>query len=226
MTIVQVNSGQITNAAAFTPTLGSATSGSNRLALFVAGNTTVTTLSGWTLRTSQVNEMGHYLYDRAGDGGTSWGPWTNVSGDLTWVVLEIQAGVYISGSGQNSISSSTTYSTPNNTPTAGTRCVVASIASLIATTAVRTVSGRTNSFVEQADLCVADSDYPMQGVAVLDNVAANGSTAYSTTATYSQASTGRSALIASYETSSGAPAATSFPFKRSPHRGLILRGRR
>lgn len=204
MTITQLNSGTSTGTS-FTTTLGSASNASNRLVLFVAGNTTVTTLSGWTLRTSQVNEMGHYVYDRAGDGTSSWG-WSNSSGQITWVLLEIQAGSYDTATGSNNISASTTYTTPALTPTAGTRIVIASLGSTTGSSVVRTLSGWTNSFAEQADLCQASADYPMQGLAVLDNITANGSTSYSTTGTYS-ASNGRSALIASYATTSGgAPA--------------------
>lgn len=205
MTIVQQNSGTSTGSS-FTATLGSASDASNRLVLIVAGNTTVTTLSGWSLRTSQVNFMGHYIYDRAGDGSASWG-WSNTSGQLTWVLLEIQDGAYNTATSVNNQLSGTTYNTPNLTPAAGTKIVIASLGSTIASATVRTVSGWTNSFVEQADLCQASSDYPMQGVAVLDNLAADGTTAYSTTGTYSASSTGRSALIASYVTSAGgAPA--------------------
>jgi hypothetical protein len=199
--IVQQNSG-LSTGTGFTVTTPGASNASNRLVLFVAGNTTVTTLSGWTLRTSQVNQMGHYLYDKAGDGASSW-TWANASGQLTWAIFEVGAGGYDIASSANNGTGTNTYNTPTLTPTAGTREVLASLASL-SNTAARTISGWTNSFVELVDLCQATADNPMQGVASLDDIAANGSTGYSTTGTYSQPSTGRSAIIAAYSTSAGA----------------------
>ena len=220
MTIVQQNTGTSTGTS-FTVTLPAASNVSNRLVLIVGGNTVVTTLSGWTLRTSQVNYMGHYLYDKAGDGASSWGAWSNAAGQLTWVLLEVQGGAYDTAASANDGASGTAYNTPNLTPAAGTRIVLASIGSENANPQVRTVSGWTISFVELADLCQASADYPMQGVAALDNLSANGSTAYSTTATYSLNSTGRSALIASYATTAGGAA----PAPQAPtwHRQVIHR---
>jgi hypothetical protein len=183
-----------------TPTLPGASSASNLVVLIIAGNTTVTTPGSWNLRTSQVNQMGHYLYDRAGFSLTSVAV-TTASGQGTWWIAEISGGVYDTSTSANSTSGSGTYVTPSLTPASGTRILIASLGST--STVARTISGWTNSFVEQADVCQASADFPMQGVAVLDSVAANGSTAYSTTATYSLTSPGRSAIIASYATSAG-----------------------
>lgn len=203
MTIVQSNSGTWTGTS-FTPTLLAASAASNGVLIIVAGNTTVTTPGSWSLRTSQVNQMGHYLYTRDGVSLTSVAM-TSGAGQGTWVIVEVQGGTYDTSSSANAATGTNTYNTPTLTPTAGAREVIASLASL-SNTGARTISGWTNSFTEFADTCQATADNPMQGAANLA-VTADGVTGYSTTGTYSQPSTGRSAIIVSYGTGSGAAAA-------------------
>ena len=65
MSIVQQSSG-LFNGASFTVTLPAASSSANRVVVIVAGNTIVNTGSGGRCGDSQVNYMGHYLWDRAG----------------------------------------------------------------------------------------------------------------------------------------------------------------
>lgn len=202
MGILQQASGTFTGTS-FTPTLPATSSAANCVVLIVAGNTTVTTPAGWTLRTSQVNQMGHYLWDRQGVALASVAV-SNSAGQGTWWIAEIAGGSYQNASSVNAASNATTYVTPSLTPTAGVRTLIASLGSTHATTA-RTISGWTNSFVEVADVCQATADFPMQGVAVRDDLTVNGSTAYSTTGTYSLSNGGRSAIIASYVTTA-APA--------------------
>lgn len=201
MGIVQQNSGTF-NGTSFTPTLGATTQTGNTVYLIVAGNTTVTTPTNWTLRTSQVNFMGHYAYSRTGVALSSVSV-SNASGQGTWWLFEVN-GAYDTSTSANSSSPATTYSTPALTPASGTRSVFASIASTADSgSTVRTVSGWTSSFVEQIDLCQATADAPMQGGAVLADITANGTTSYSTSATYSAASAGRSAIILSSASSAG-----------------------
>jgi hypothetical protein len=212
VTIVRQASGLVTGTS-FTATLPAASSSSNRVVCIFAGNTTVTTPTGWTLRTSQVNQMGHYLWDRAG-GAASYA-FTNSNGQGTWWIAEFQGNAYDTSTSANATASLNTYNTPNLTPAAGTRILVASLGSLTADSpgVARTLSGWTNGFVEQADLCQPTADYPMQGVAVLDNTAVNGTTVYSTTGTYSGNSVGRSAIIASYLTT-GTATPTAAAYRR------------
>lgn len=214
MGIIQQNTG-VFDGTSFTASLASASSASNGVVLIIAGNTTITTPASWTLRTSQVNFMGHYMFDRAGASLTSVAV-TNSAGQGTWWMAEIASGTHDISTSANNSASGTTYNTPNLTPTAGTREVLASIASTAFTAnQARTVSGWTNSFVEQADLCqtLTATDEPMQGVASLDNITTDGVTVYSTTTTYSANSVGRSALIGAYVTSTGgaAPAPPRYP---------------
>lgn len=210
MPIVQQASGTFNGLNTLTATLPGASSASNTVVLFVAGNTTVTTPTNWSLRTSQVNSMGHYLYERAGVALTSIST-NNAAGAGTWWIAEIAGGVYDTSAGQNAgAAGSGTYNTPTTfTPAAGNRIILADLGSLVGNATVRTLSGWTNSFVEQIDVCQPTADYPMQGGAALDGVTANGSTTYSTTGTYSNASIGRSALVGSWATS-GAASATRF----------------
>ncbi len=200
MTILQQASGSFNGTGSMTLTLPAASSASNTVVAIIAGNTVVTTPAGWTLRTSQVNQMGHYLYDRTG-GSTTYTFAFSGTASLTWWIAEIPgAATFDKAASANDATGSGIYSTPSLTPAAGTRLVVASLGSTLAGT-VRTISGWTNGFVEQADVCQPTQDYPMQGVAVLDNLAANGTTAYTTQGTYSATSGGRSAVIGSWATS-------------------------
>ena len=58
MALAQSNTGTF-NGPPFTVTLPAASNAANRVVLFVMGNTLITTPSGWTLLTSQLNHMGH-----------------------------------------------------------------------------------------------------------------------------------------------------------------------
>ena len=180
--------------------LPGASTGTSIIALIVAGNTAVATPAGWTLRQSRVNEMGHYLFTRQGGGGTTWAIPT-AAGAGTWYVAEIGNGTYDTGAVSDNINWSTTYATPNLTPTTGTRLLAASLASTNSDSNIRTISGWTNSFEEVADICSPTGDYPMQGIATR-TIEANGSASYSTSGTYSLSSGSRSAIIASFVTTS------------------------
>src|SRR5437868_5875590 len=223
MGILQQASGTFT-ASGFAPTLPATSSSANCVVLIIAGNTTITTPTNWTLRTSQVNQMGHYLFDRQGVALQSVTV-TSAAGQGTWCIAEIARGSFQTGGAlsQNAATNATTYSTNSLTPTAGTRTIIASLGST-QTGTVRTLSGWTNSFVEVADVCQPTADYPMQGVAVLDNLTANGSTAYSTTGTYSTSSGGRSAIIASYVTTAGGGTTTGTLSAQTPKTTASIAG--
>lgn len=205
MPIVQQASGTWTGTSV-TPTLPGASSASNTVVLCLAGNVTATTPTNWTLRTSQVAQMGHYWFDRVAASVTSVTV-TTASGQGVWAIAEIAGGAYVTSNSVNNTTGAASYTTPVLTPAAGTEIMLASIAGLF--TSARTVSGWTNGFVEIIDLCATATDNPMQGVAILDSVTATGASTYSTTATYSNTSTGKSAIIAAYNTT-GAAATTAF----------------
>jgi hypothetical protein len=197
MTILQENSGTFTGTT-FDVTLPGASSASNLVVVFVMANTVINTPSGFTLRDSQVSNMGHYLFDRAG-GAASY-TFTNSAGQGTWYVAEVPSGAFVNSASANDTSGNSIYNTPALTPTAGVRTILASIGCSTAYAEVRNTNGWTNSFVERADVCYVGADYPMQGVAALD-VTANGSTAYSTDVQFepiANNSVSRTAIIAAY----------------------------
>lgn len=175
--------------------LPGSTAPTSTIVLFVAGNTLVPTPAGWTLRESQVNEMGHYLFTRSG-GTNSWSITTN-SGMGTWYISEIANSTYDVSASANDMVGSMSYTTPTLTPTAGNRLLLASIGSNHGTD-IRTVDNWTDSFTEVADVCyTVSADYPMQGVA-MRTVVADGSTGYQTSADYSLGVTIRTAIITAF----------------------------
>ena len=195
--LVQQNS-SIWTGTTMSVSLPSTTSPLSTIVLIIAGNTIVSTPSGWTLRESQVNMMGHYLFTRTG-GTNSWNITTN-SGAGTWYAAEVGGG-YETSLSDNDSGGDAWYTTPLLAPTVGNRLLVASIGSVSDEPyTVRTVSDWTNDFTGVADICNATADYPMQGVAAR-SVTTDGVTSYETTATYSINSTGRSAIITSFTVS-------------------------
>lgn len=178
--------------------LPSATLGTSTVALFIMGNTTISTPAGWTLRRSEVANMGHYLFTRDGDGTNSWSIPAAFTG--TWYVAEIGNGEYDTGASANNTTGSMTYTTPNLVPTAGTRLMIASVGG--ANNNPNTIVSWNNDFTEVADVYVAQMDRPMQGVATR-TVTANGSDTYSTMATYQFSTESRTAIIASFVTTGG-----------------------
>ncbi len=168
------------------------------VALFVAGNTLVPTPAGWTLRRSEVNDMGHYLFTREGGGASSW-TLPTAAGAGTWYVAEVGNGEYDTSASANDVNWAFNYSTPTIVPATGTKLVMASIGSLDSNGGAATMTGWTNDFVEVADVCSAVGDRPMQGVATL-TVEANGIAAFGTVGTFEFNRGSRSAIIASFVT--------------------------
>lgn len=204
MTIVRSNSGTA-NANNFTVSLGQASTVGNRIVVCVVGNNVIPTPSGWTSRQPQVVTMGHYIFDRAADGASSW-PFVVGSpqtvGLETWVAFEIAGGAYDIAAGSNSGGGSG-ITTPTITPTAGNRHIIASVG-VVDSSSAKTFSGWSGGFVEQFDLSVAGGDNPSQGVALLSTTA-NGATGYATTVAESPAGTfARSGIIAAYSWSAAA----------------------
>ena len=192
--ILQQASGTWTGAS-MQVSLPSATLGTSTVALFIVGNTTIATPAGWTLRRSEVANLGHYLFTRDGDGTNSWSiPSAHVG---TWYVAEIGNGAYDTSAAANNVFSAITHSTSNLTPSAGTRLVIASVGG--ANNNPNTITSWTDDFTEVADVYVAAMDHPSHGVATR-TVTANGSGSYATTATYQFMTNSRTAIIASFVT--------------------------
>lgn len=214
MTVVQSNSGTFdAPGGAFTVSLPSATSASNRVVVLILSNTVITAPggAGFTLRTSQVNLTGHYLWDAAG-GSNSWSftP-SNTAKQGIWYVMELYQSTYDTSASSNNAASATTYASPTITPATGDKHLIASFGSVEGTNNVmRTATAFTNSFTEIFDTGVSVDDYPMHAIATRD-VVGNGTTTYTTTVTFSVTGQGRSAIIASYSNVAGGSALTASP---------------
>lgn len=194
MAVIQQASGQFNGNGGFTPTLPAASSPSNTVVVAIAGNTVVATPSGWTLRTSQVNWMGHYLWDRTG-GSAAYSFTANGQG--TWWIAEL-SGTYNTALSANNTAAANIYTTPTLTPSAGNKTLIASIGNVKANDNARTTTF-SDSFVESVDTYVPVGDYPLHALATRE---APGGTAYSTAATASATSVGWSAIIAAYTSAS------------------------
>jgi hypothetical protein len=183
VTIIQRNSGTFTGTSiVVAPTSGAFGSGTV-LVIAVFGNTTVTTLSGWTQRTNSVIDMGLYSYDKAGAGESSV-TFTCASGSGEWHVWELSSGsTWLNGSASQTATAGSTQATPSNTPTAGNRHILAVVGGNGGGN-TRNVTAVSAGFTKYGDLQVTTQDWTFSAAADLD-VTANGSTAYTTTGTFS-----------------------------------------
>jgi hypothetical protein len=204
VTIIQRNAGTF-NGTSFSvaPSAGSFGTGTV-LVVAVFGNTTVTTPGGATQRTTSVVDMGLYSYDLAGSGQSSVG-FTNAAGTGEWFVWELSSGsTWLTGSAAQVNTALGTYTTPSITPTLGNRHLLA-VAGGNGAGSARDVSSWTNSFTEFADNQVLTQDWTFSAGADVD-VAADGLTSYSTTATFSAGVATRGGMTLAYNNASASSA--------------------
>lgn len=123
---------------------------------------------------------------------------------------------------QSSFLSAASYGSSSITPASGRKLVVASLSYCRPSGAIITASGWTNSYTEIADQGVSNGATDSIGFAYL---VLDGGTSTSTTATFSGTSVGTGGMIASFVNATASSNFT-FPFRRNPSRGLIMRGRR
>jgi hypothetical protein len=196
----------------------SAASAGNLLLLTVAADDYRTTSgagrpesTGWTLPTGGAQEtfLGHYLWYKAAAGGETSVQYTiGTAAPSCWCFAEysgMDSSPYDISAGQLAQSTLQTYTTPAITPTAGERLLVATIGgsaggawpSLDRTTWL-------NSFVEVADIgtTLASGTRDIQGMADFA-VTANGSTAYSSGATYPAVAQSRTGIVIAFKVASG-----------------------
>lgn len=201
MTIVQRNAGTF-NGTSFNvaPSAGSFGSGTV-LVVAVFGNTIINTPGSMTQRTTSVVDMGLYSYDKAGAGESSIG-FTNSAGTGEWFVWELSAGsTWDTGSASQTASAGLTQASPSITPALGNRHILAVVGGNGGGLA-RTVTAFSGGFTEFADLQVSTQDWTFSAGADLD-VAADGSTAYTTTGTYSASVATRGGITLAYVNASG-----------------------
>lgn len=204
MGVVGRSSGSFNTATGFSVTpQGANFASGNVIVVMVFGNTVVTTPGSMTPRVSSVVDLGLYSYDKTAAGESSIA-FTNSSGSGVWHAWELSAGstFLTPGSAIQTSAGGTTYTSGTVTPTAGSRHLLAAVGG-VGGGGARTVTAFDNSFTERADLQVAAQDWPFAAFADRD-VTADGTTAYSTTATFSGATaTARGAVMLAYINAAG-----------------------
>lgn len=206
MTILDRNAGTFNTATGFTVTRSTGSFGSGTvIVVAVVGNTVVNTPGSATQRTNSVVDMGIYSYDIAGAGQASIA-FTNSSGSGVWFCWELSgSSTYVDGAANQSNSIAGTHLTSTVTPTVGNRHMLAAVGG-VATSLPRSVTAFSNSFtITIASQQVSAQDWPFAAGADLD-VVANGSTGYSTTATFSgNTLSAHGGVLLAYNNASAAP---------------------
>jgi len=204
MGIVQQASGTSTGGGNFTLALPTASSAANLVVVSIVSDSVIATPSGWTLRASQVNNVGHYLWDRAG-GSSSYTFNLATAGQIAWQITEIQGGVFDKAVSANNVANATSYAAPPITPAAGQKILLLSFGAQKYFSGVPSAFTYSGSPTTDSFQTFAVTDNTTQGAAHLDIPSATGSTAYNFTATNGASSTqiaSWSAIVASYTTTS------------------------
>lgn len=212
-TLVQSNTGaQNTGLATVSATWTTAATAGNLLLLIVAADDyAATPPTGWTQSTGCKQEtfLGHYVWWKVAAGGETSVSYTIGSATTScWITAEysgLSASPYDISNGQFAQSSGTSYTTPTITPTAGDRLIIASIGASL-NSAFSGVDTWLNSFVERQDIftTLASGTRDEAGMAEL-SVTANGTTGYSSGATYSGGVTAqaRTGIIIAFKVAAG-----------------------
>jgi hypothetical protein len=207
VSLVQFNHGPYTPSSGnIVITLANPTDPANCVVVGVTGNALATQPAGnpFALRNSQIDLMGQYLWDKQGAGDNSWTFTQSGGGGGHWWVAEILDGVFLSANGQRGGTGASP--TASVTPASGLCDILASVGCISGSaSAVRTLNALTNGFVELGEGGDSANDSPMGAVALLE-VTANGSTAYSTSATFSGSTFGQTSILAAYSTTASGDA--------------------
>lgn len=185
--VKQFNSGTGTTASV-TPTLGVATVANNLLILTVAADDyNAAPPAFWIERTGgrQHTFHGGYLWDHLCTGGDTIAAYSIGSAVRSaWTLVEYEGPFdtsrYDISAGQNTTASSQTYTTPNITPTAGDRLLVAGLQWQNGGSDLIALTGFTNSFTQAAAVLYNGANPRLSLAQTKRVVTANGSTAYGT----------------------------------------------
>ena len=218
VTLVQSNKGLSTSATTSGIGFSVAPTAGNLIVLAIsADDYNVSPDTGWTQSSEMEQQTFHggYLWWRISDGSNSFQYTISSAVNSAWVLTEfsgVAASPYDASEGQFAATTGTTYTTPNITPTAGNRLLVAAMGIGHNTNNLSAdMTSWLNSFMHirtSGTANVAGQDVAI-GVAWRP-VAANGSTAYSTGATFLNAEA-RSGLIISFKEGAGGPTAYTLP---------------
>lgn len=219
MTILDRSSGTFTGTTTVNITRSSGSYGTGTVIVVVLfGNTVFNTPGSATQRTNSVVTMGLYSYDIAGAGQSSITFTATVAGDGEWYAWELSSGsTWDTGNAGQNTSSPTSYSM-SVTPGSGDRHLLA-VGGGNGTGLTRSVTSFSNSFGMFGAAQVSSGDWTFAAAADL-NVTANGSTAYSTVASFSAAANNAAGgIILAYV--NAAPPATVFPPNLEQRRRLL-----
>lgn len=180
--ILQKNSGTSAASGNFTVSLPGATSGNSRVVIFMQGNTVITPPGGMTMRHSEVQFNGAYLFDTQG-GSNSWVFSGAGAAQITWTAFEIPNGVYSTSLSSRGLSGGVTdYTLPSITPAAAAKVVVLAFVGG-SDPNHDIVYGWTNGFVGEQRQELPSGDWQLQEVALVQGTTA-GATAYTTQAQF------------------------------------------
>ncbi len=210
----QSNEG-LSSSATVAVALSTAPTSGNLITLHVTSDTTLANLvtDGWTVSSQmqQINAHEGTLVWRISNGTNSLQYRLSGAAVSSWVMVEwsgIDATPYDTSAGQNVISTGTSYTTPNTTPTSGDRLLVAQICGSRYSNSSFNFSGDatswTNSFthVRTSGQGTGGSAIKMAVGVGYRLVTANGSTAYSSGATLAT-NESRSGLIIAFKAATG-----------------------
>ncbi len=211
-TLVQSAEGTSTLATVTASFPSTPTNGNVIILAFAADDYNGTPNTGWTQSTGMEQQTYHgsYLWWRVASGGSNSFQYTIGSAtNSAWILLEISgldAAPYDVSAGTFIQSGSTTMATPNLTPTAGERFMVASVGLSYgsATDMSGDYTSWSNGFapIATSGPASASGTRDAVGVAAL-GVTANGSASYSTTAAFTHSNQSRSGLIIAFKVASG-----------------------
>ena len=213
--LVKSNQGTATATTAVTPAFGTATTSGNLIVLsFSADNVISGVGTGWTqsANMSQVGNNASHIWWRISTGQTSFPNITYGSNaNVAWVIAEfsgVDAAPYDVSTGQQTATTAVNYTTPTCTPTTGNRLLVAAI---LGSTANLNLSGPYTSWLNSFTSITAVGTNAVAGDDVCAGfayrlVTGNGSTTFTSGATYPDFCSGRGGLIIAFKEAAGEPA--------------------
>lgn len=229
---VQANSGgQNTAQSTATGTLTTPATAGNLIVGFLGSDAYATSgaPSGWTESTGcrQQTFLGSYLWWKVAAGGeTGFSKALSPNGTYAWCVAEysgVAASPYDISAGQLAQSSANTYTTNAITPTSGDRLILAEVGGSHGTVAFTDLTTWLNSFAQVAvGLADISGAHDVIGFGELF-VTANGSTAYSSGATYTPGSAeSRTGISIAFKAAAAAGGSTPVPPLVMPSQAAVL----
>jgi hypothetical protein len=212
ITLVQSNSGgQNTATSTATASLTTPATAGNLLVAFVGSDAYATAgaPSGWTESTGcrQQTFLGSYVWWKVAAGGeTGVTKALSPNGTYAWAIGEwsgTDPAPFDISAGQLAQSSAANYTTPSLTPTTGDRLLIAAMGGSHGTTTFTDLTTWVNSFTRiVVGISTIGGAHDIQGFGTI-TVTANGSTAYSSGATYAPSSPeSRTGIILAFKASS------------------------